>query len=79
MNLFTAALTLSFLSVACGGWSKKDTVLEFAWMPVIAADFTQTQEITARCEEWNPIIGACNTKACGPYPQLTHPWGPQMV
>ena len=52
------ALVLALLA-SCGGWSKKDAALELGLMPAVAADWTQTEWITAHCQEGNPLIGAC--------------------
>lgn len=49
----------ALVAAACGGWSKKDTALELGMIPAVAADWTQTQAITERCSEGNPVIGEC--------------------
>ncbi len=52
------ALFLVFL-VACGGWSKTDTLRELSFAGVTTADWIQTRQITSDCTEMNPIIGQC--------------------
>lgn len=54
-----AALALVVLSVGCGGWTKRDTAMEFAVQGSFVADWQQTRTAMARVDtgEWNPIMG----------------------
>lgn len=52
--------SLILLALAsCSTWTHKDTALEAAFVAVTAIDWHQTETITSRCSELNPIIGKC--------------------
>src|SRR5262245_34090715 len=43
----------------CHEWTMKDTVLQAGFVAVTTIDWMQTNGITARCNETNPILGDC--------------------
>lgn len=43
-------------------WSKRDTAFEAVSTVLLTADWFQTQAITERCIEANPIIGRCGDR-----------------
>ncbi len=56
-------IILSLCLGACGGWTRKDTLLEIANAGVTAVDWHQTEKIVYFCQEQNPIIGVCGDRA----------------
>lgn len=46
----------------CAPWTKQDTALELAFAGAAAIDLRQTVDITANCEESNPMIGKCGNE-----------------
>ena len=53
------AVAVIALLAACGGWSKRDTAMEAAFIGASALDWHQTRTIASLCNEQNPVIGAC--------------------
>ena len=54
---------LAILALAgCAGWSRKDTALESAFFLATTIDWGQTQDITAACDEVNPVMGSCGQR-----------------
>jgi hypothetical protein len=57
MKSIVAALLA--LSVGCGSWTRADVARQVTFGVTMAADAVQTIEITADCDEINPVIGQC--------------------
>lgn len=51
----TAILMITL--AACGGWSRRDTALEAAYIAAVTSDYAQTRAIVADRNEVNPLIG----------------------
>lgn len=58
--LRTGVLVAVAVLCGCGGWTKRDTALEFAAQATFAGDWHQTQscvDVAPHCYEQNPIMG----------------------
>ena len=58
MERFIAVLALA----GCAHWSRKDTALEASFAMVTTFDWAQSAEVTARCDETNPVVGWCGQR-----------------
>lgn len=54
-----APLVVLACVASCGGVAYRDVALQGAFTTALVADALQTQVITARCTEANPVIGRC--------------------
>ena len=53
---------LLVILAGCGGWSKKDTVMELGFAAATTVDWHQTEAITYNCAETNPVLGRCGER-----------------
>jgi len=68
------ALVVVLALTACHGWYKHEVALEAAFSAEVAADWHQTEHITAVCAESNPFLGDCgqHSTPTGLYFPLTY-------
>lgn len=57
-----AIICLAVVLGACGGWSKRDTLLEAGFAVTTAQDWRETDSIVQGCREQNALIGPCGDR-----------------
>lgn len=50
------------LVAGCGGWERRDTVLELTSAGFNITDGLESRAVVARCLESNPVIGRCGDR-----------------
>jgi hypothetical protein len=55
-------IAIVILLAGCQQWTRRDTALEVAFFTASTLDWQQTMDITASCNEVNPVLGSCGQR-----------------